>query len=189
MVKATLSKAFRMPKSVRITGRTSTITNSFVNGIIPTIMPTDEEIAEALEVLDMEAGGVRCAYCGDPATEWDHLNAIVCDKRPTGYVSEIHNLVPACGKCNQSKGNKPWRAWMFGTSPQSPASRGVADIVERAERIAEYERRFVPVRVDFEAAVGNQAWDEYWAARERLVAEMRRCEELAAAIRKSVAER
>lgn len=125
MSKSALSNAFRMPTPVKITGRTSSITNSFVNGIIPTVMPSDEEIALALEALGMDALDVRCAYCGDPATEWDHLNAIVLGKRPTGYISEIHNLVPACGKCNQSKGNKPWRSWMFGPSPLSPASRGV----------------------------------------------------------------
>lgn len=142
MSKSALSNAFRMPTPVKITGRTSSITNSFVNGIIPTVMPSDEEIALALEALGMDALDVRCAYCGDPATEWDHLNAIVLGKRPTGYISEIHNLVPACGKCNQSKGNKPWRSWMFGPSPLSPASRGVGDIEERAEKIADYERRF-----------------------------------------------
>ena len=42
----------------------------------------------------------------------DHLRPLVKDKEPTGYISEIHNLVPSCGKCNQSKGNKEWKAWM-----------------------------------------------------------------------------
>ena len=41
--------AFRMPKPVKITGRTSTITNSFVNGIIPVITPSETEIIEVLE--------------------------------------------------------------------------------------------------------------------------------------------
>ena len=186
MAKSTLAKAFRMPVPVKITGRTSSITNSFVNGVIPAIMPSDGEIALALGVLGMDASDVRCAYCGDPATEWDHLNAIVRDKRPTGYISEIHNLVPACGKCNQSKGNKPWREWMFGPSPLSPASRGVGDVELRAERIAEYERRCPPVRIDFEAVVDEDVWGAYWDAHRRLVEEMRRCEELAAAVRAEI---
>ena len=167
---------------VEITGRTSSITNSFVNGVIPAIMPSDGEIALALGVLGMDASDVRCAYCGDPATEWDHLNAIVRDKRPTGYISEIHNLVPACGKCNQSKGNKPWRECMFDPSPLSPASRGVGDVELRAERIAEYERRFPPVRIDFEAVVD----EDVWGAHRRLVEEMRHCEELAAVVRAEI---
>ncbi len=95
-----------MPVPVKIMARTSSITNSFVNGIIPVIQPNDEEIVEALSILGMTPDTVCCAYCGDASTEWDHLRAIVKDRRPTGYISEIHNLVPACGKCNQSKGNK-----------------------------------------------------------------------------------
>lgn len=184
--KSAYSKAFRMPTPVRITGRTSSITNSFVNGVIPSVMPSDEEIARALEVLGMDASDVRCAYCGDPATEWDHLNAIVRDKRPTGYISEIHNLVPACGKCNQSKGNKPWRLWMLGSSPLSPASRGVTDVEKRVERIAEYERLFPSVRIDFEAMVDKSVWKAYWDAHRDLVERVRRCEELAAEVRAEV---
>jgi 5-methylcytosine-specific restriction endonuclease McrA len=77
-----------------------------VNSIIPVIDPSDAEIEEALNILKMEANNVRCSYCGDKATEWDHLRPIVKNKRPTGYISEIANLVPACGKCNQSKSGR-----------------------------------------------------------------------------------
>lgn len=153
---------------------------------IPAIMSSDEIIALTLEVLGMNASDMRCAYCGNLATERDHLNAIVRDKRPTGYISEIHNLVPACGKCNQSKGNKPWRSWMFGPSPLSPASRGVGDIEERAEKIAYYERRFPPVRIDFEAVVNGGLWKAYWDAHRDLIEEMMRCEELATAVRAEI---
>jgi len=38
---------------------------------------------------------LQCSYCGTPATEWDHLRPLVMNKKPTGYISEIHNLVPA----------------------------------------------------------------------------------------------
>jgi NAD-dependent SIR2 family protein deacetylase len=93
---------FKMPTPVKITGRTSSITNAFVNGIIPCIAPAEEEIREVLEVLGMNAA-IRCAYCGNNYTEWDHFRPLIHNKRPTGYISEIHNLVPACGKCNQSK--------------------------------------------------------------------------------------
>ena len=127
-----------MPKPVRITGRSSSITNSFVNGIIPVIWPTDREVDEALDILGMDQGAV-CAYCGDTATEWDHLRPLVVRQQPTGYISEIRNLVPACGKCNQSKGNKHWREWMFGSARLSPASRGVDRLEERAARLQSYE--------------------------------------------------
>jgi endonuclease I len=48
----------------------------------------------------------------------------VLKKKPTGYISEIHNLVPACGKCNQSKGNKEWRQWMLSDATLSPKTKG-----------------------------------------------------------------
>lgn len=96
---------FRMPTPMKISGRSSSITNAFVNSIIPIIMPTSAQVEQALHILGMGYNSIRCAYCGDPQTEWDHLRPLVVDKQPTGYISEIHNLVPACGKCNQSKGN------------------------------------------------------------------------------------
>jgi hypothetical protein len=34
-----------------------------------------------------------------------NLFLLVEEKEPIGYISEIRNLVPVCGKCNQSKGN------------------------------------------------------------------------------------
>ena len=60
-------------------------------------------------VIVLGEEGARCAYCGDKASDWDHLRPLVVKRRPTGFISEIANLVPACGKCNQSKGNSPWR--------------------------------------------------------------------------------
>ena len=94
---------FRMPTPMKITGRPSSITNAFINSIIPVISPTtDEEVKNALDILDMTPELFQCAYCGGTASEWDHLRPLVKDKKPTGFISEIHNLVPSCGKCNQS---------------------------------------------------------------------------------------
>ena len=89
---------FRMPTPVKITGRSSTITNSFVNSIVPVIQPSNEQVKTALNILGMDHDSIECSYCGAEATEWDHLRPLVLDKKPTGYISEIHNLVPSCGK-------------------------------------------------------------------------------------------
>jgi len=129
---------FRMPTPVRITGRTSSITNSFVNGIIPCIVPTEAEIRKVLEVLGMNEQTIRCAYCGDTYTEWDHFHPLIRNKRQTGYISEIHNLVPACGKCNQSKGNSYWKEWILGYARLSPKTRNKENldmIIERSRTI------------------------------------------------------
>jgi 5-methylcytosine-specific restriction endonuclease McrA len=103
---------FKMPTQMKITGRSSSITNAFVNSIIPIVAPTNYQIKKALKILGMSYTNFECSYCGSAASEWDHLRPLVVNKRPTGYISEIYNLVPACGKCNQSKGNKPWADWI-----------------------------------------------------------------------------
>src|ERR1700677_3203099 len=108
-----LADAFQMPSFQTMVSRKSSITNAFVNSVIPSLMPSTGEIEQALRILRMGHDDVRCAYCGDKSTEWDHLRPLVVKRRPTGFISEIANLVPACGKCNQSKGNKPWQTWIM----------------------------------------------------------------------------
>lgn len=177
---------FAMPKPVRITGRSSSITNSFVNGIIPVLWPTVQQVDEALAVLGMDAA--VCAYCGDAATEWDHFRPLVVAQKPTGYISEIHNLVPACGKCNQSKGNKHWREWMVSAARLSPTTRNVADRESRIERLEAFERWGNPTKVDFEELIGVELWTAHWQNHVEILALMRKAEETAEKIRLRVAE-
>ena len=110
----------------------------------------------------MDVRDVRCVYCGDISTEWDHLNPLVKDKKPTGYVSELANLVPACGKCNQSKGNKNWRSWMLSTANRSPKSRNVTDLDSKVARIEAYEQKYQPSRHDFGSMIEEQLWAKHW---------------------------
>jgi len=179
-------KAFTMPRPVRITGRTSTITNSFVNGIIPVVMPSDAEVDEALSILGMNRNDVRCAYCGDMSTEWDHLRPIVQKERPTGFISEIANLVPACGKCNQSKSGYPWEQWIDGQARLSPGKRGTPDLSGRIRRLKMYESWRKPTRIDFACVVQPDLWDAHWKNLERLHALMRECQITSDKIRLSV---
>ena len=122
---------FKMPVPMKITGRSSSVTNAFVNSIIPTITPSEDHIRESLKVLGMNAKTINCSYCGAKHTEWDHLRPIVLNKKPTGYISEIQNLVPSCGKCNQSKGNKEWRKWILSEANLSPKTRKIKDLKNR----------------------------------------------------------
>ncbi len=124
---------------LKITSRTSSITNSLVQAIIPTVESTADEQREALAHLAMTLDDLHCVYCGAATTDWDHLRPLVKNKRPTGYVSEIRNLVPSCGPCNQSKGASDWRAWMTGKARGSPATRSVAGIQERMDRLKQFE--------------------------------------------------
>lgn len=172
-----------------MTSRKTSITNAFVSAIIPSIRPSIEEIAEALSILGMDPADVRCAYCGDKASEWDHLRPLVLKRRPTGFISEIANLVPSCGKCNQSKGNSPWRDWMLGKAKLSPTGRGLSNITDRVSRLEAYERWREPTRLDFETIVARDTWEHYWALCERVIEDMRRCQEVADTLRSQVVER
>ena len=164
---------FNMPNLVTIMGRSSSITNSFVNGIIPSIKPTDAEIKKALQVLEQKEDDVRCVYCGDKKTEWDHLHPLIIDKKPTGYITEIANLVPACGKCNQSKGNSDWKEWMLSDAEKSPKTRKIRDINKRIQLIENYEKNFKPQKVDLEKIAGSQLWKEYMDAYESIISQMK----------------
>lgn len=176
---------FAMPKPVKITGRSSSITNSFVNGVIPVVVPSGSDVHAALDILGMEAE-LCCAYCGGASTEWDHLRPLVMSKRPTGYISEIQNLVPACGKCNQSKGNKHWRDWMFGDARLSPKTRGVQHLERRAARLERFEAWMEPTRIDFQFVSGDELWAAHWENHQNLIAMMQHSELVAAQIRERI---
>jgi hypothetical protein len=155
-------KIFNMPNAVTVMGRSSSITNSFVNGVIPVIKPSEEEIDTAITILEENPEDMKCIYCGDAKTEWDHLFPLIKDKEPTGYISEIRNLVPACGKCNQSKGNSDWKEWMNGDAKQSPKTRKISDLDHRIELIEKYIEWGTPKIYDFSKIVGTELWQKHW---------------------------
>lgn len=187
--RALLKAAFQMPSVQTMMSRKSSITNAFVSALIPVIVPTIEEIDQALTILRMNPSDVRCAYCGDPATEWDHLRPLVIKRRPTGNISEIANLVPSCNKCNQSKGNKPWREWIMNANARrSPTGRKLIGVSERVSRLEEYERWRTPTCVDIHAVIGEVEWEKYWALCDAVIAELQACQEVANAIRRRVVE-
>lgn len=184
-----LAQAFAMPKPQTPGSRKSSITNAFVYSLIPPgIQPSHEEIERALAILEIDIADVRCAYCGDKSTEWDHLRPLVVDRRPTGFISEIANLVPSCSKCNQSKGNKPWRKWMEGQARQSPTGRSLPDVAERIQRLHAYEQWREPTHVDLEGLIGKQDWDHYWSLCENIISELQRCQDIGNALRARVIE-
>ncbi|MGA2061506.1 MAG: HNH endonuclease [Thermoguttaceae bacterium] len=181
-----MAAAFQMPSVQTMVSRKSSITNAFVNTIIPTIPPTNDEIAKSLTILGMEPDDVRCAYCGDKATEWDHLRPLVAKRRPTGFISEIANLVPACGKCNQSKGGSDWRKWMLSKARLSPTGRGIPNIIERIANLERYEQWRPPTKLDFESIIGRDQWEHYWSLCEAVIEELRKCQEYAVDLRDKI---
>src|SRR5258708_2164487 len=97
-----------------------------------------DQLEEGLERFGIARD--QCAYCGARGSDLDHFFAIVKNKRPSGYFHCARNLVPSCGTCNQSKGGHHWEMWMLGTAKNSPRTRGIPDIEERAERRRTFEK-------------------------------------------------
>jgi endonuclease I len=167
-----------MPKAVTIMARTSSITNAFYNGIIPVIEPTEAEINNALNILGIDQNDVRCCYCGDVASEWDHLRPLIVDKKHTGYISEIDNLVPCCGKCNQSKGNKNWEEWINSTAKLSPKTRGIKNLDEKIGKIKKYENSTRPKKIDIELIIGKELWEKHLQNYEEIINIMKKCQQI-----------
>jgi hypothetical protein len=177
-----------MPTPGNIAGRSSSITNAFFNAVIPIHDPTVEEELEALAILGMTPENICCSYCGDPHTEWDHLRPLIRDKEPTGHITEIANLVPACGKCNQSKGGYYWRDWMIGPARLSPKSRNVIGIEDKVLRLERYEAWRKPVWVDFNSTVEPGLWAEHMKNCQDVLSLLGKSQILAKQIRKSIEE-
>jgi hypothetical protein len=97
-------------------------------------------------------------------------------------------LVPACGKCNQSKGNKPWHNWIVSSAQLSPKTRGVSDLSKRIERLQAYEAWKNPTKIDFESVVGKEKWEQHWANWELVQSTMRQAQKLATEINQTIAK-
>lgn len=181
-----LKHVFRMPKLQTIASRKSSITNAFVNSLIPVIPPNEQEILESLELLGMSLDHVTCAYCGDAMTEWDHLRPLVVNRRPTGYISEIGNLVPSCGKCNQSKGNKHWETWMRSSARHSPATRQIPDLDRRIERLRDYERWKQRQPLDLESILDPEKLQVHWHHLDQIAELMADSQQFASELREAI---
>lgn len=154
---------FNAPPTPKLTRRRTTLTGLFYISLTPYIPPTASEVDDALKVLGMKRGEVCCAYCGDAKSEWDHLNSIVSGSDPSGFITELANLVPSCGKCNQSKGSKPWLEWMKGEAKLSPNGRGIPeqDTEKRIKRLQKFELAYRPTKIDYSALFGAKAWGKH----------------------------
>ena len=140
---------YNMPNIKKsVVARTTTIRGAFVLSILSNIN-TDTKISEEdlnshLKVLNMTKATICCAYCGGEFNSWDHINALVKDKAPSGYINEINNLIPSCSACNSSKGGKEWYEWM---NAKKGRMKKIYDndrksYEKRIELIKEYTKQF-----------------------------------------------
>jgi hypothetical protein len=69
---------------------------------------------------------------------------------------------------------------------RSPTARGVANVAERIARLEAYERWRTATKLDFLSTLGPDAWEAYWSECEGVLAEMRRCQEIADLLREKI---
>ncbi|MBK1833680.1 HNH endonuclease [Roseibacillus ishigakijimensis] len=157
-----------------------------MRSLIPNVPPSESELAEAFSLLKLDADDLRCVYCGDRSTEWDHFHPVMRNGRPTGYLTRIQNLVPACGKCNQSKGNRDWRDWMTSNAPRSPTTRGVRKLSQRMKRLQSFEAWGAEATVDFETVLGRDAIKQHNDYLKQILSLMREAEAHSKALRSAL---
>jgi len=180
-------KELKWPGVATITARTSTIRSQFIRAIIPHIKATDEEYRKCLEVLGQDPGSLTCSYCGIPATEWDHFRPIVKHKQPTGFVTDIYNLVPACGKCNQSKSGADWNVWIRGNARHVP--KNGAGQEQRIARLEAYDTWSLERthRLD-DSFLRSADLLEYMASCENLISSFAKYQEAALLMKETIAK-
>ena len=151
-------------------------------------IPGESEIREALKILEQNEDDVRCVYCGDKKTEWDHLHPLIINKKHTGYITEIANLVPACGKCNQSKGNSNWKEWMISNAEKSPKTRGIPDLEKRIQIIEKYDNYFKKKIINLEEIAGKDLWEKYQRAYDSIIFNMESAQKIMDEIKEKVSK-
>jgi len=60
------------------------------------------------------ACGNACAYCGRAMERLTKDHVVAVTRGGTDYAS---NILPACRRCNSSKGNKGLLSWLLGPNP------------------------------------------------------------------------
>lgn len=119
-------------------------------------------------------------------TEWDHLHPLIINKNHTGYITEIANLVPACGKCNQSKGNSDWKQWMLSNSEKSPKTRGIPDLDNRIQIIEKYDNYFQKKIINLEEIAGKELWEKYQRTYDSIIFNMESAQKIMDEIKEKV---
>jgi hypothetical protein len=178
--------AMKHRRPLKITSRTSSITNSFVQSIIPSVPAPEQELNEGLAILGMASGELSCVYCGAPATDWDHLRPLVRNRRPTGFIDDVRNRVPSCNRCNQSKSGADWRKWMEGNALGSPKRRGVPDINQRIQMLDAFERWGAVKPLPLSDLAGPSSWEAHWQNLDDIVEKMRESQKHAEHLREAI---
>ena len=140
----------KFPQPDFVSTRSSTLARSMASSLMPRIGIDDNGngitmINKWAELLygDNVPDPLTCVYCGKKADELDHLFPLINNQQPSGYCTELANLVPCCRKCNGSKSSKTWWEYMCNDKSKSQyahltATGGEAGLENRRERLRCY---------------------------------------------------
>lgn len=74
---------------------------------------------KAARLAALRRDGYVCMYCGDEATQTDHIVSL----RDGGDPISLDNLISSCARCNNRKGSRSQAVFLASTStpPASPS--------------------------------------------------------------------
>lgn len=182
-------KTFKLPTKSDLKSRISTINNAFAISITPYIPPQEFEVQAFFKELRLQAG--QCAYCLGNANAMDHIKPLVTNGLPTGYITEIKNLVPCCSACNSAKGAKDFFFWYKSDSNvERLHQNGLSDeqINERFQILSAYIQK-VDSPLDYKSILGDELWSEYLRRKEELISLLKDNQEFCDSLNKIIKEK
>lgn len=106
-------------------------------------------------------GQIHCAYCDAPnPTRWDHIHPV-----SRGGYTVPGNLVPACGRCDDSKQDREIEEWVSSKSKHRPKAEQLQSILDR---IRAYQSAFPYSPVEFEKRLTEAQRAIYQRFRQKL---------------------
>ena len=69
---------------------------------------------------------------------------------------------------------------------RSPLTRRIPELELLASRLTDYENWREPIKVDFQALLGDTDWNGYWSLHDAVVNDMKAAQQIADALRKRV---
>lgn len=181
----------KMPAKSTLKARISTINNSFAMSITPFIKTTDQAKIDQ-HYADLKVLKDRCAYCLRPAKSVDHLFPLVQNGEPSGYISDIDNLVPCCKDCNSKKGNQLFKDW-YDKEETKEYLRHECDLTD--DQIAERRKIIVDFieqhskHYDLKSYLTDAEWDKFLNLKEKINEELKEADAYCRQLQEKITEK
>lgn len=161
--------SYRKHSRKKLSSLATTVRRSFSLRMQPEDTTTESDIIEALGELGQSPKSICCIYCGKDAEIWDHFHALVVNKEAKIYESNVKNSVPSCGRCNESRQNRPWQEWIIRMKEQEKWW-GIKDGEEERHRLLRiYESSHAPIELEPENIYGAINLKRYEDIREKII--------------------